>query len=161
MKINTPYPEDSIRHVILREDTQWEIGCFITCDLLTLSTKIFATFQRYGYIKNHMKTVKSKQARTREWKSGQKPEAKPGKVKPSLKATSAMGKAQIHIGFCAKTLTKEAQCHPKGNDTLTIFRCPHNDQMATIEAPMIKRNEWLRLKDWRARQEAKRIQGRL
>ncbi|GKA03316.1 hypothetical protein Tco_0676097, partial [Tanacetum coccineum] len=30
----------------------------------------------YGYIKNHMKTVKSKQARTRERKSEQKPEAK-------------------------------------------------------------------------------------
>ncbi|GJT35322.1 reverse transcriptase domain-containing protein [Tanacetum coccineum] len=36
---------------------------------------------RYGYIKNHMKTVKNKQARTRERKSEQKPEAKPGKVK--------------------------------------------------------------------------------
>ncbi|GJZ52253.1 hypothetical protein Tco_0606768 [Tanacetum coccineum] len=43
---------------------------------------------RYGYIKNHMKTVKSKQARTREWKSGQNPEAKPGKVKPSVKKWS-------------------------------------------------------------------------
>ncbi|GKD93272.1 hypothetical protein Tco_1373109, partial [Tanacetum coccineum] len=39
----------------------------------------------YGYIKNHMKTVKNKQARTRERKSEQKPEAKPGKVKPSVK----------------------------------------------------------------------------
>ncbi|GJS41840.1 reverse transcriptase domain-containing protein [Tanacetum coccineum] len=33
----------------------------------------------YEYIKNHMKTVKNKQARTRERKSEQKPEAKPGK----------------------------------------------------------------------------------
>ncbi|GJS53020.1 retrovirus-related pol polyprotein from transposon TNT 1-94 [Tanacetum coccineum] len=37
-------------------------------------------FVRYGYIKNHKKTVKNKQARTRERKSEQKPEAKPGKV---------------------------------------------------------------------------------
>ncbi|GJV55121.1 hypothetical protein Tco_1456126 [Tanacetum coccineum] len=32
---------------------------------------------RYGYIKNHKKTVKNGQARTRERKSVQKPEAKP------------------------------------------------------------------------------------
>ncbi|GKA94033.1 hypothetical protein Tco_0816019 [Tanacetum coccineum] len=38
-----------------------------------------ARLSRYGYIKNHMKTVKNKQARTRERKSEQKPEAKPGK----------------------------------------------------------------------------------
>ncbi|GKA98070.1 hypothetical protein Tco_0825964, partial [Tanacetum coccineum] len=30
-----------------------------------------------GYIKNHKKTIKNGQARTREWKSVQKPEAKP------------------------------------------------------------------------------------
>ncbi|GKD99528.1 hypothetical protein Tco_1387512, partial [Tanacetum coccineum] len=39
----------------------------------------------YGYIKDHKKTVKNKQARTRERKSEQKQEAKPGKVKPSVK----------------------------------------------------------------------------
>ncbi|GJY89852.1 putative reverse transcriptase domain-containing protein [Tanacetum coccineum] len=39
----------------------------------------------YGYIKNHMKIVKNKQAWTRERKSEQKPEAKPGKVKPLVK----------------------------------------------------------------------------
>ncbi|GKA53637.1 hypothetical protein Tco_0746952, partial [Tanacetum coccineum] len=33
----------------------------------------------YGYIKNHKKTVKNGQARTRERKSAQKPEAKPRK----------------------------------------------------------------------------------
>ncbi|GKA85288.1 hypothetical protein Tco_0806942, partial [Tanacetum coccineum] len=43
----------------------------------------------YGYIKNHMKTVKNKQARTRERKSEQKPEAKPGKVKPSVKVVKS------------------------------------------------------------------------
>ncbi|GJY05977.1 reverse transcriptase domain-containing protein [Tanacetum coccineum] len=44
---------------------------------------------RYGYIKNHMKTVKNKQARTRERKSEQKPEAKPGKVKSSVKVVKS------------------------------------------------------------------------
>ncbi|GJT79071.1 RNA-directed DNA polymerase, eukaryota [Tanacetum coccineum] len=32
-----------------------------------------------------------------------------------------MVKAQWNVGFCAKTLTKEAQCHPKENDMLAIF----------------------------------------
>ncbi|GJR72862.1 hypothetical protein Tco_0085227 [Tanacetum coccineum] len=41
--------------------------------------------ERYGYIRNRKKTIKNGQARTREWKSEQKPEAKPGKVKPSVK----------------------------------------------------------------------------
>ncbi|GKC32763.1 hypothetical protein Tco_1040057, partial [Tanacetum coccineum] len=40
---------------------------------------------KYGYIRNHKKTIKIKQARTRERKSEQNPEAKPGKVKPSVK----------------------------------------------------------------------------
>ncbi|GJY55665.1 hypothetical protein Tco_0454780, partial [Tanacetum coccineum] len=45
--------------------------------------------QRYGYIRNHKKTVKNGQARTRERKSEQKPEAKPGKVKPSVKVVKS------------------------------------------------------------------------
>ncbi|GJU53880.1 reverse transcriptase domain, reverse transcriptase zinc-binding domain protein [Tanacetum coccineum] len=40
---------------------------------------------RYRYIKNHKKTVKNGQARTREQKSAQKPEAKQRKVKTSVK----------------------------------------------------------------------------
>ncbi|GJZ42017.1 hypothetical protein Tco_0588903 [Tanacetum coccineum] len=43
----------------------------------------------YGYIRNHKKTIKNKQARTRERKSEQKPEAKPGKVKPSVKVVKS------------------------------------------------------------------------
>ncbi|GKA51832.1 putative reverse transcriptase domain-containing protein [Tanacetum coccineum] len=35
--------------------------------------------EMYGYIRNHKKTIKNGQARTREWKSEQKPEAKPEK----------------------------------------------------------------------------------
>ncbi|GJU21655.1 hypothetical protein Tco_1154997 [Tanacetum coccineum] len=52
--------------------------------------------------------------------------------------TSAMVKAQWNVGFCAKTLTKEAQCHQKGNDTLAIFRCPHNDPTAYNSPQMIE-----------------------
>ncbi|GKD22975.1 hypothetical protein Tco_1224678, partial [Tanacetum coccineum] len=38
----------------------------------------------YGYIKNHKKTIKNGQARTRERNSVQKPKAKPEKVKPPV-----------------------------------------------------------------------------
>ncbi|GJV59518.1 hypothetical protein Tco_1465618 [Tanacetum coccineum] len=47
--------------------------------------KTHANDTKYGHIKNHMKTIKNKQARTRDRKSEQRPEAKPGKVKPSVK----------------------------------------------------------------------------
>ncbi|GKC13834.1 hypothetical protein Tco_1010616 [Tanacetum coccineum] len=40
--------------------------------------------------KNHMKNIKNKQARTRERKSAQKPEAKPGKVKPQSNSGQIM-----------------------------------------------------------------------
>ncbi|GKF63501.1 hypothetical protein Tco_0186949, partial [Tanacetum coccineum] len=50
--------------------------------------------------KNHKKTVKSKQTRTRDRKSEQKPEAKPGKVKPSVKIVKSwstkVNKTQNH-----------------------------------------------------------------
>ncbi|GKA77072.1 uncharacterized mitochondrial protein-like protein, partial [Tanacetum coccineum] len=49
----------------------------------------FGEVSRYGYIKNHKKTIKNKQAQTRERKSEQKPEAKPGKVKPSVKVVKS------------------------------------------------------------------------
>ncbi|GJR91340.1 hypothetical protein Tco_0215351, partial [Tanacetum coccineum] len=38
----------------------------------------------YGYIRNHKKTIKNGQSRTRERKSVQKPEAKQEKVKPPV-----------------------------------------------------------------------------
>ncbi|GKA69948.1 hypothetical protein Tco_0776012 [Tanacetum coccineum] len=58
-------------------------GFTLPCTISNL--KIYAMADdKYGYIKNHMKTVKNKQARTREQKSEQRPEAKPGKVKPSV-----------------------------------------------------------------------------
>ncbi|GKD78738.1 hypothetical protein Tco_1341359 [Tanacetum coccineum] len=110
--------------------------------------------RRYGYIKNHKKTVKNGQARTRESEEYKaearkaKPQSKSAKknqifIKGLLslsqsRATSTMVKAQWNVGFCAKTLSKEAQCHPKENDMLAIFRCPQINPTATIEAQMIE-----------------------
>ncbi|GKB43364.1 putative reverse transcriptase domain-containing protein, partial [Tanacetum coccineum] len=60
---------------------------------------------------------------------------------------STMVKAQIYVGFCTKTLTKEAQTSHQWNDTLAIFRCPQLDQTATIDAWMIEEmNEGDRVK---------------
>ncbi|GKA41530.1 hypothetical protein Tco_0734190 [Tanacetum coccineum] len=55
-----------------------------TFTILYIST-ISQLILRYGYIKNHKKTVKNGQARTRERKSAQKPEAKPRKSQSSVK----------------------------------------------------------------------------
>ncbi|GJR34021.1 UBN2 domain-containing protein [Tanacetum coccineum] len=74
--------------------------------------KLFNKGNRYGYIKNHMKTIKNKQARTRERKSEQKPEAN----------HVAMVKAQIYVGFALNSLTKEAQAVTSRNDSLAILR---------------------------------------
>ncbi|GJS97301.1 hypothetical protein Tco_0804269 [Tanacetum coccineum] len=49
-----------------------------------------------------------------------------------------MVKAQIHMGFCTKSLTKEAQTSHQGNDTLAIPRCPQLDLTDTIDALMIE-----------------------
>ncbi|GJT32206.1 ATP-dependent DNA helicase PIF1-like protein [Tanacetum coccineum] len=51
----------------------------------------------YGYIRNHKKTIKNKQARIRERKSEQKPEAKLGKVKPSVKVVKSWREALFTI----------------------------------------------------------------
>ncbi|GJW12447.1 ribonuclease H-like domain-containing protein [Tanacetum coccineum] len=69
-----------------------EIDIHFVCDMVTTSQ--VTDISRYGYIKNHMKTVKNKQARTRERKSEQKPEAKPGKSSLS----------QIHYGVVLRWL---------------------------------------------------------
>ncbi|GKC13423.1 reverse transcriptase domain-containing protein, partial [Tanacetum coccineum] len=96
--------------------------------------------------KNHKKTVKKTGKHGHENQKSTKPKPKKSSlifIKGLLnlsqsKATSTMVKAQWNVGFCAKTLTKEAQCLPKENDTLAIFRCPQLDQTATIEAQMIE-----------------------
>ncbi|GJZ17677.1 hypothetical protein Tco_0553800 [Tanacetum coccineum] len=50
---------------------------------IAINNKVLGSF-RYGYIRNYKKTIKNKQTRTRERRSAQKPEAKPGKVKPTV-----------------------------------------------------------------------------
>ncbi|GKB82377.1 hypothetical protein Tco_0949272 [Tanacetum coccineum] len=54
--------------------------------------------QEYGYIKNHKKTVKNGQARTRERKSVQKPEAKPKNGQASVKLQE---EAQVSLTWIA------------------------------------------------------------
>ncbi|GJY91178.1 hypothetical protein Tco_0506374 [Tanacetum coccineum] len=64
------YPEDSPNNFF--KASRVRLIYSILLELLILCVK-------YGYIRNHKKTVKNEQARTRERKSEQKPEAKPGK----------------------------------------------------------------------------------
>ncbi|GKA14164.1 hypothetical protein Tco_0693810 [Tanacetum coccineum] len=54
------------------------------------------------------------------------------------RAHAAMKEAQIHMGFCTKSLTKEAQCHNQRNASLAILRYPQINPMATIDAQMIE-----------------------
>ncbi|GKA17602.1 hypothetical protein Tco_0697439 [Tanacetum coccineum] len=60
---------------------------------------------RNGYIKNHKKTVKSKQARTRERKSEQKPEAKARK-------SQILGQAPVNLGQQKSTTKVKTQNVP-------------------------------------------------
>ncbi|GJU51909.1 hypothetical protein Tco_1221464 [Tanacetum coccineum] len=114
----------------------------------TLTASLAA--DRYGYIKNHMKTVKNKQARTRESEEYQKKpknQSRSQKSQASVKisqeksksvkdvfprdslaqdqaqATSIMEKAQIYVGFTLNSLTKEAQAVTSRNDSLAILKC--------------------------------------
>ncbi|GJU57130.1 hypothetical protein Tco_1234896 [Tanacetum coccineum] len=91
----------------------------------------------YGYIKNHMKTVKSKQARIREWKSEQKPEAKARKSQTlsqsgQIMATSSMEKHTRGMGFALDPLTKEAQAVTSRNDSLAILEVLVREAAFTI-----------------------------
>ncbi|GJS81902.1 ribonuclease H-like domain-containing protein [Tanacetum coccineum] len=92
-------------------------------------------------LKNHKKAIKNKQARTRE---PEEYKAEARKAKPQSKSAKKNqshvinGESTRDVGFCAKSLTKEAQCLPKENDMLAIFRCPQINPTATIEAQMIK-----------------------
>ncbi|GKC95612.1 putative ribonuclease H-like domain-containing protein [Tanacetum coccineum] len=56
----------------------------------------------------------------------------------SIKGHVINGRSTRGVGFCAKTFTKEAQMHPKENDTLAILRCPQFDQTATNHSQMIE-----------------------
>ncbi|GJT05322.1 hypothetical protein Tco_0839784 [Tanacetum coccineum] len=89
-----------------------------------LAKEIYLLITRYGYIINHKKTVKNGQARTRERKSAQKPEAKPRKSQPSLtlklEATSDEEKHTKMMGFTLHLLTQQAQVSLKRIASLAI-----------------------------------------
>ncbi|GKB81778.1 reverse transcriptase domain-containing protein, partial [Tanacetum coccineum] len=75
---------------------------------------------KYGYIKDHKKTVKNGQARTRE---SEEYKAEARKSSLSLD-TSAMVKHTRDVGFALDPLTKLAQHVISKNDMLAILRCP-------------------------------------
>ncbi|GKC50617.1 hypothetical protein Tco_1073362, partial [Tanacetum coccineum] len=93
----------------------------------------------YGYIKNHKKTVKNGQTRTRERKSVQEPEAK---VKTSSNApywliltkndTVEEKKAQGLMKFTLSVLSKEAQSSNHTDATLAIRMSYHLIQRSSI-----------------------------
>ncbi|GJR42389.1 hypothetical protein Tco_1310492 [Tanacetum coccineum] len=78
--------------------SQLSFGFFFHTSLTPMINPPFAFSFRYGYIKNHKKTVKNGQARTRKQKSTQKPEAKPRKsqslVKKSKKSQLMVNRSQ-------------------------------------------------------------------
>ncbi|GKA48813.1 hypothetical protein Tco_0741771, partial [Tanacetum coccineum] len=102
--------------------------------------------RRYGYIKNHKKTVKNGQTRTRERKSVQEPEAKVRKVNYGQASVKESQTLEMPRGreestrineFTLSVLSKEAQssnphgCHA-GNPCELSF-----DPRAIIDDPMI------------------------
>ncbi|GKC24829.1 hypothetical protein Tco_1026979, partial [Tanacetum coccineum] len=117
----------------------------------------------YGSVKNHKKTVKNGQARTRESEEikaeakNVKPQSKievnsrafkhNGRVKEvksivfissqAKEATSSMEEAQIVVGFCTKSFSKEAQVSLKRIATLAIRVRSLIDPTAKIFDPMI------------------------
>ncbi|GJR68847.1 hypothetical protein Tco_0014912 [Tanacetum coccineum] len=113
---------------------------------------------RYGYIKNHKKTVKNGQARTRESEEYKRviKSRKPKPEKPSPQSNSGQHgqpnkkrhspsligpipkeechvverKAQVKKKIALVSLTKLAQHVTSKNDMLAILRCPHYDPTA-------------------------------
>ncbi|GJV18987.1 hypothetical protein Tco_1368007 [Tanacetum coccineum] len=115
---------------------------------------------RYGYTKNHKKTVKNRQARTRE-SVEYKAEAR--KVKPQSKSAkkSQRQRSTKDVGFALDPLTELAQHVTSKNDMLAILRCPQCDPTAIKLDQKIEMNEGYGLKAWEETQEARRIQGSL
>ncbi|GJR69882.1 hypothetical protein Tco_0015947 [Tanacetum coccineum] len=64
------------------EDTIFDPGIVTFLEPVAFSMAVSCS--KYGYIKNHKKTIKNKQAQTQERKSAQKPEAKPRKSQSSV-----------------------------------------------------------------------------
>ncbi|GJY16163.1 hypothetical protein Tco_0386585 [Tanacetum coccineum] len=68
------------------------------------------------------------------------------------RAHAAMKEAQIHMGFCTKSLRELAQCHIKGMPRWSLNCATFNPTSHNIDQ-MIEGNGRQRLNDWRARQE--------
>ncbi|GKE35898.1 hypothetical protein Tco_1455220 [Tanacetum coccineum] len=89
----------------------------------------FDKTDKYGYIKNHKKTVKNGQARTRESEEYKRSQSQKSQalsqtvLKIKLKYTSAMVKHTRDVGFALNSLTKEAQAVTSRNDSLAILEC--------------------------------------
>ncbi|GJW40681.1 hypothetical protein Tco_0066526, partial [Tanacetum coccineum] len=96
--------------------------------------------EKYGYIKNHKKTVKNGQARTREleeYKKGAK-DSKPKPEKSNPQPNPSMKKHKGEVGFTLFLLTKKAQAVTSRNDRLAIFKCTQLDPTAYNSSPMIE-----------------------
>ncbi|GJY63408.1 hypothetical protein Tco_0464868 [Tanacetum coccineum] len=114
-------------------------GIFIFSGLnfLVLVLLVEAIASVYGYIKNHKKTVKNGQARTREseeYKKKPKNQSRSQKSHPSVKVVKswhslAQDQAQVHVSYgkahkrCGIYTTKEAQAVTSRNDSLAILEC--------------------------------------
>ncbi|GJS70865.1 hypothetical protein Tco_0703706, partial [Tanacetum coccineum] len=124
----------------------------------SLTCLVAKATDKYGYIRNHKKTVKNGQERTREseeYKKKPKSQSRSQKsqasgeisqitlLTSSLSSSSRveMEKAHILVGFCTKLLTKEAQAVTSRNDSLAILKCPHSIQRPIFVIQSLKEME--------------------
>ncbi|GJY48920.1 hypothetical protein Tco_0438876 [Tanacetum coccineum] len=68
---------------------------------------MYSPSKSWGFIKLREKLGNSKAPK--DYGRDKSVKSKPSLTQDQAHATSIMEKAQIHMGFCAKTLTKEAQ----------------------------------------------------
>ncbi|GJT36479.1 hypothetical protein Tco_0926898 [Tanacetum coccineum] len=131
----TPESRPPSKHVLMEEDQSGP-----NCDNRDLSMLkwflyVLNIILRYEYIKNHKKTVKNGQARTREseeYKKKPKIQSRSQKCQAlvismdyfsslTLKSHVSYGESTQVMGFCANLLTKEAQHVTSKNDMLAIL----------------------------------------
>ncbi|GKA40165.1 hypothetical protein Tco_0732758 [Tanacetum coccineum] len=107
----------------------------ISTSLMTLGAKeTCLEADKYGYMKNHMKTVKNGQTRTQERKSEQKPEAKARKTRITRGIEESTRDDGNYTGYTHRSNTKRhiMDCQ-LGNPCEIVC-----DPRATIHSPMIK-----------------------
>ncbi|GJT36725.1 hypothetical protein Tco_0936590 [Tanacetum coccineum] len=110
-------------------------------ELTNLCTQLSnIVLDKYGYIKNHKKTVKNRQARTRE--------SEEYKKKPEIQSRSQKRQRSTKdVGFALDPLTELAQHVTSKNDMLAILRCPQYDPMAIKLVQKFDMIGWQRLKE--------------